>query len=81
MNLKLNKIIEQLEGKVDCWFLNKKFNERLILKNQNFLDQIIFQKDLTMSLIHKTSFSNITFRQTSLVGTDFCKCNFRNCIF
>ena len=74
MNLKLNEIIKKLEGKIDGGFLNIKLNEPLILNNKNFSNEILFQKDVSSSMISETNFSNISSRQTNFNGSYFHKC-------
>lgn len=53
----------------------------LVIRNQNFLNEIIFESIFSVAVFDQVSISNCKFEEAQFLGSHFCHCIFKNCRF
>ena len=70
MQNKLKNIIEKFQN-----------DGNLVISNQNFLNEIIFESIFSVAIFDQVSISNCKFEEAQFLGSHFRHCTFKNCKF
>nr|YP_010283223.1 hypothetical protein MKU01_pgp151 [Psammodictyon constrictum]ULD16342.1 hypothetical protein [Psammodictyon constrictum] len=70
MQDKLKNLIERFQNDGD-----------LVIRNQNFLNEIIFESIFSVAVFDQVSISNCKFEEAQFLGSHFSHCIFKNCRF
>jgi uncharacterized protein YjbI with pentapeptide repeats len=70
MTIKINSIISNLED-----------NSPLVIGQQNFSNEILFDQDLSSDILGRINFLNCEFEEVDFTGSYFRTCSFENFIF
>ena len=70
MQNKLKNLIERFQN-----------DGNLVIRNQNFLNEIIFESIFSVAVFDQVSISNCKFEEAQFLGSHFRHCIFKNCRF